>query len=135
MKKYKTNSFFTWICEHNGKKFVRKYKRNGLHAYPRTLSLKCISKCLNTSGILYPKLLRNSIKYTDEEYIENRIALSGIYIDETERRIYGNLYIDANGMIGAAFLPYIDADKKTYASIGKNKELIKIIKDVIYKNR
>ena len=78
MKKIKTDSNFTWICENNGKKFIRKYKRKGLHAYPRTLSLKCILRCLNTSEILYPKLLRNSIKYNDEEYIDSSMDINSL---------------------------------------------------------
>lgn len=62
----------------NGKKFVRKYKRKGLHAYPRTLSLKCILRCLSTSEILYPRLLRNCIKYTDEEYIDSSMDINSL---------------------------------------------------------
>lgn len=71
MKKIKTDSYFVTICETKNRVFIRRKKRKGLHAYPRTLSLKKINKCLRNTKIKYPKLLKNNFKYVDEEFIES----------------------------------------------------------------
>lgn len=70
MKKIKTSSSFTWICEKENKKFIRKYKRKGLHGYPRTISLRNIDKILKNTEIPHPKLLKNRFNYVEEEFIE-----------------------------------------------------------------
>ena len=70
MSKMKTDSYFVTIHKTKAKTFIRRKKRKGLHGYPRTLSLKDISKCLVNTNINYPKLLRNRFKYVDEEFIE-----------------------------------------------------------------
>lgn len=71
MKKIKTNSYFVTIYKFKNKTFIQRRKRKGLHAYPRTLTLKEINKYLSNTEIKYPKLLRNSFKYVYEEYIES----------------------------------------------------------------
>lgn len=70
LKKVKTNSYFVTIYQNNKKKFIRRKKRKGLHAYPRTLSPRDIDKYLKETTVKYPKLLKNYFNYTDEEYIE-----------------------------------------------------------------
>lgn len=62
---------FTWEYESKNKRVVRKYKRKGLHGYPRTVPEKYISKLLDNTKILHPKVYRDRIKYIDEEFIEN----------------------------------------------------------------
>ena len=74
MEKIKTDSYFVTICRFNGKKFIQRRKRKGLHAYPRILTLKEINKYLSKTDIKYPKLLRNGFKFVYEEYIEPRGA-------------------------------------------------------------
>ena len=71
MEKIKTNSYFVTICKSKNKTFIQRRKRKGLHAYPRTLTLKEINKCLKNSEIKYPKLLKNGFKFVHEEYIES----------------------------------------------------------------
>lgn len=71
MKKIKTDSYFVTIYESEGNLFIRRRKRKGVHAYPRTLSLKEINKVLNNTQLNYPKLLKNSFKYVNEEYIKS----------------------------------------------------------------
>jgi len=44
MKKIKTNSYFVTIFKSKNKTFIQRRKRKGLHAYPRTLTLKEINK-------------------------------------------------------------------------------------------
>lgn len=71
MEKIKTNSYFVTICKTKRKTIIQRRKRKGLHAYPRTLTLKEISKILKNTNIKYPKLLKNCFKFTYEEYIES----------------------------------------------------------------
>lgn len=71
MKKIKTSSYFVTIYKNKNNTFIRRIKRKGLHAYPRTLTLKEINKYLKDTKIKYPKLLKNSFKYVDEEFIES----------------------------------------------------------------
>lgn len=69
---------FTWIYELKQEKFVRKYKRKGIHGYPRTVPEKYISKLLDNTKILHPKVYRNKIKYIDEEFIESNKDINEI---------------------------------------------------------
>ena len=75
MKKIQTSSDFTWVCQRFGKKFVRQYKRDKwkTHAYPRTLDLGVSMKMVNATQIKCPKLLKNRLKYIDEEFIDGTI--------------------------------------------------------------
>ena len=79
MEKIKTNSYFVTICISKNKTFIQRRKRTGLHAYPRTLTLKEINNCLKNSEIRYPKLLWNGFKLVYEEYIESTNWLDSWY--------------------------------------------------------
>ena len=78
MEKIKTNSYFVTICKSKNKTFIRRRKRKGLHAYPRTLTLKEINTYLKGTKIKYPKLLKNSFNYADEEFIESTKTIEHI---------------------------------------------------------
>ena len=94
MEKIKTNSYFVTICKSKNKTFIQRRKRKGLHAYPRTLTLKEINKCLKNSKIKYPKLLKNGFKFVHEEYIESTRdikTLSNIEIIDNVTNIISNL--------------------------------------------
>ena len=69
MKKKNTQSFFVTIYEFNGNKIVRRKKRKGVHAYPRTLPLVCINKILKQSIVKFPKIFFNGINYVYEEFV------------------------------------------------------------------
>lgn len=94
MEKNKTNSYFVTICKSKNKTFIQRRKRKGIHAYPRTLSLKEINQYLNNSEIRHPKLLWNGFKFVYEEYIESTQdikTLSNIEIIDNVINIIGNL--------------------------------------------
>ena len=94
MEKIKTNSYFVTICKSKNKTFIQRRKRKGLHAYPRTLTLKEINKYLKNSKIKYPKLLKNGFKFVHEEYIESTRdikTLSNIEIIDNVTNIISNL--------------------------------------------
>ncbi len=94
MEKIKTNSYFVTICKSKNKTFIQRRKRKGLHAYPRTLTLKEINKYLKNSKIKYPKLLKNGFGFVHEEYIESTRdikTLSNIEIIDNVTNIISNL--------------------------------------------
>ena len=78
MKKIKTSSYFTFIIETKNNKFVRQYKRDKreIHGYPRTVPVNKVMKLLENSNVYAPSILRNRLKYIDEEYID------GIQVDD-----------------------------------------------------
>ena len=75
MKKIKTNSFFVTIYELKNKKIIKRKKRNGLHAYPRTLTLKDINKILKQTSVNFPKLYLNGINNVYEEFIYSKVDI------------------------------------------------------------
>ncbi len=77
MKKIRTESWLVWIIETNKDKFIRQYKRDNksFHGYPRTIPTNKIMEILNKTYIKVPKLLRNRIKYIDEEFIESTYSI------------------------------------------------------------
>lgn len=90
-----TNSYFTKIYEYDNNKFVRHIKRRGIKHYPRTLNPRRIDSLLKNTIISYPKLLRNRIKYYDEEYLETTkdiSSLSRLAIMENVKKVICNLY-------------------------------------------
>lgn len=78
MKKIKTNSFFVTIYEIKNKKIIKRKKRKGLHAYPRTLKLKDINRILKQTSISYPKIYLNGINNVYEEFINSKIDIKTI---------------------------------------------------------
>lgn len=95
MKKIKTNSFFVTIYEIKNKKFIMRKKRNGLHAYPRTMKLKDINKILKQKTINYPKIYLNGINNVYEEFIDSKIdikTLSNSEIMDNVIECIANLY-------------------------------------------
>lgn len=72
MKKIKTNSFFVTIYEIKNKKIIKRRKRKGLHAYPRTLTLKTINKILKQTSVNFPKIYLNGINNVYEEFINSK---------------------------------------------------------------
>lgn len=87
MKKIKTDSYFVTIYKNKNKTFIRRRKRKGLHAYPRTLSLKEINMYLKNSKIRYPKLLRNGFNFISEEFIESTKSIEKLSNLEIENEI------------------------------------------------
>ncbi len=75
MKRIKTNSFFVTIYEFKNKKIIKRKKRNGLHAYPRTLTLKDINKILKQTSVNFPKIYLNGINNIYEEFIDSNIDI------------------------------------------------------------
>lgn len=71
MKRINTKSYFVTIYEVNSQKIVRRKKRKGLHAYPRTMSLMNINKILKQTSLNFPKLYFNGINYVYEEFISS----------------------------------------------------------------
>ena len=71
MKRINTKSYFVTIYEVNNQKIVRRKKRKGLHAYPRTMSLMNINKILKQTSLNFPKLYFNGINYVYEEFISS----------------------------------------------------------------
>lgn len=78
MKKIKTNSFFVTIYELKNIKIVKRKKRKGLHAYPRTLTLKAINKILKQTSINFPKMYLNGINNVYEEFIDSKIDIETV---------------------------------------------------------
>ncbi len=78
MKITNTQSFFVKIYEVNNEKIVRRKKRKGLHAYPRTLSLKSINKVLEQTSVSFPKIYLNGINYVYEEFINSTQDINNI---------------------------------------------------------
>lgn len=71
MKKINTSSPYTFIMDDFNKgRFVRMYKRSGLHGYKRYIPLNKIFELLKKTNIKHPKLLRNRLFYIDVEFIE-----------------------------------------------------------------
>ena len=85
--KIKTSSYFVTIYKSENNTFIRRIKRKGLHAYPRTLTLKEINKVLKNTNIKYPRLLKNCFKYVDEEYIESTKSIEMLSNSEIENNI------------------------------------------------
>ena len=95
MKKIKTNSFFVTIYELKNKKIIKRKKRNGLHAYPRTLTLKDINKILKQTSVNFPKLYLNGINHVYEEFIYSNVdieTLSNSKIMDNVIECITNLY-------------------------------------------
>lgn len=78
MKITNTQSFFVKIYEVNNEKVVRRRKRKGLHAYPRTLPLKSINKVLKQTSVNFPKIYFNGLNYVYEEYIRSTQDINDI---------------------------------------------------------
>ncbi len=73
MRKIQTSSPFTFICVDTFKgKFIRTYKKSGLHGYKRYLPLKTIFNLLEKSNIKHPMFLRNRLTYVDIEFVEGK---------------------------------------------------------------
>lgn len=102
MKKINTDSYFVTIYELKNKKIVRRRKRKGLHAYPRTISLENINKILNQTSLHFPRIYVNGIKYTYEEFIESTEELNKI----------SNIKIMNNVIKYMTQLYYIECKKK-----------------------
>lgn len=96
-RKIKTSSYFTWIIETKNDKYVRQYKRTNktIHGYPRTIPTHKIMKLINNSNIYAPKLLRNRLKYIDQEFI-NGIQINDEYDKQTIQNIIINYIIEMN---------------------------------------
>lgn len=95
MKKIKTNSFFVTIYEIKNKKIIKRKKRNGLHAYPRTLRLKDINKTLKQTAVNFPKIYLNGINNVYEEFIDSKTdieTLSNSEIIDNVVECITNLY-------------------------------------------
>ena len=78
MKRINTKSYFVTIYEVNNQKIVRRKKRKGLHAYPRTMSLMNINKILKQTSLNFPKLYFNGINYVYEEFISSSKNINDI---------------------------------------------------------
>ena len=87
MKKIKTNSFFVTIYEIKNKKFIMRKKRNGLHAYPRTMKLKDINKILKQTSINYPRIYLNGINNVYEEFIDSKIDMKTLSNSEVMNNV------------------------------------------------
>lgn len=100
MKKIKTNSFFVTIYEMKNKKSIKRKKRKGLHAYPRTLELKNINKILKNTSVNFPKIYLSGINNVYEEFINSKTdieTLSNSQIMDNVIEIIVNLYqVDYN---------------------------------------
>jgi len=96
-RKIKTSSYFTWIIETKNEKYVRQYKRDNktIHGYPRTVPTNKIMKLINNSNINAPKLLRNRLKYIDQEFI-NGIQINDEYDKQTIQDTIINYIIEMN---------------------------------------
>lgn len=96
-RKIKTSSYFTWIIETKNDKYVRQYKRTNktIHGYPRTVPTHKIMKLINNSNIYAPKLLRNRLKYIDQEFI-NGIQISDEYNKQTIKDTIINYIMEMN---------------------------------------
>ncbi len=95
MKKIKTDSFFVTIYEIKNKKIIKRRKRKGLHAYPRTLALKTINKILKHTSVNFPKIYLNGINHVYEEFINSKTdieTLSNSKVIDNVIQCIANLY-------------------------------------------
>lgn len=72
MKKTKTSSPSVIIMENIDKKVVRKYRRKVKTPYPITVPEKKILKLIKKTNIKHPKLVKNSFRYFEEEFVEGK---------------------------------------------------------------
>ena len=92
IERVKTSSYFVTICKNKNNTFIRRIKRKGLHAYPRTLTLKEINNVLKNTNIKYPRLLKDGFKYVNEEYIEATKPIEMMPNSEIENNIINILF-------------------------------------------
>lgn len=136
MKKIKTDSYFVTIYKTKNKKFIRRRKRKGLHAYPRTLSLKEINMYLKNSKIRYPKLLRNGFNFISEEFIESTKSIEKLSNLEIENEIMDIIFelnkIDIKNP--KKLNQYISELEKLYKNLDNDRKLCLIHGDIHRKN-
>ena len=75
MRRRSTSSSRTFIMDDIDKKTIRKYKKHKPTPYPVTVPEHKILKLLAASRVKHPKLVKNRLRYFEEEYIEgNRVV-------------------------------------------------------------